>query len=85
LTAFGHIPALPSGGKVHFRGIRAGWAVLSGPAGWEPNITAPTVTHAIGIESLARPSIGESRKRDRCSRSSARKIAAKNSNLAIVK
>jgi hypothetical protein len=47
LTAFGHIPALPSGGKAHFRGIRAGWAVFSGLAKCEPNITAAIATQAI--------------------------------------
>jgi hypothetical protein len=39
----------------------------------EPNITAPIAAQAIGIESLARTSIGDSRQRERRSRPSVRK------------
>jgi hypothetical protein len=64
LTAFGHIPALPSVGKAQFRGIRAGRVVFAGTAKYEPNITAPAAHPAIGIEPLAPSSNGDSRKRE---------------------
>jgi hypothetical protein len=64
LTAFGHIPALPSGGKAHFRGNQAGRAVFSGLAKYEPIITVPAASDAIGIEPLAPSSNGDSRKRE---------------------